>query len=363
MKLSIGKNIKIFRKLKDITQEQLSEMLGVSCQSVSRWESDICYPDMELLPALAEIFDITVDKLLGVDSASEKKKVDEYLNLFQISISEGRINDCISIARKGVSEFPNNYSLLNKLMYALFVSGDDTGNIQEWKENMNKYDSEIISLGERIIKNCPDQDIKLEATARLAFQHCEMGRKNIGRKLFETLPSQELTRENQIWWALEDNEKLQFIRNKIHKDYAGLKSDIWLLATCGKLTTEDSILAIKKIEMLSDIICDKNQASIDTWLDARINFDLAKLYAKLKNKELTLKHLKLSAKNAIKFDNRAEEQSYSSVLLGKVTIKKTYFETADSRPLNKIMRDKWLKDSEFNLVRDTKEFEKIVDML
>lgn len=38
MKLKIGENVKNFRKSSNITQEELSEMLGVSCQSVSRWE-------------------------------------------------------------------------------------------------------------------------------------------------------------------------------------------------------------------------------------------------------------------------------------------------------------------------------------
>lgn len=124
MKLSIGENIKLFRKAKDITQEQLAEMLNVSSQSVSRWELGICYPDMEFLPMLAEIFEITVDKLLGVDNIAEKKKVDEYLNRFQVAINQGKIDECISIAREGIAEYPNNYALLNKLMYALFVSGE-----------------------------------------------------------------------------------------------------------------------------------------------------------------------------------------------------------------------------------------------
>ena len=79
MKLLIGENIKSLRKLKDITQEQLAEMLNVSCQSVSRWELGVCYPDMELLPVMAQIFETTVDKLLGVDDITESKKVDEYL--------------------------------------------------------------------------------------------------------------------------------------------------------------------------------------------------------------------------------------------------------------------------------------------
>ena len=42
MKLRIGENIKFLRKAADITQETLAEMLGVSCQSVSRWELGAC---------------------------------------------------------------------------------------------------------------------------------------------------------------------------------------------------------------------------------------------------------------------------------------------------------------------------------
>ena len=69
---------------------------------------------------------------------------------FQEAISQGKVYDCIAIAREGVAEYPNNVALLNKLMYALFIAGDDDGNIPEWKENMEKYDAEITALGERI---------------------------------------------------------------------------------------------------------------------------------------------------------------------------------------------------------------------
>ena len=107
--------------------------------------------------------------------------VGKYLSDFQIAISKGLVYECVRIARNGVKEFPNNYILLNKLMYALFIACSDDADIPEWKENMQKYDSEIVSLGERIIKYCPDQNIRLEATSRLAFQHCEMGRKQQGQ--------------------------------------------------------------------------------------------------------------------------------------------------------------------------------------
>jgi len=53
MKLRIGETIKALRREHELTQESLAEQLGVTCQSVSRWETGACYPDLELLPVLA----------------------------------------------------------------------------------------------------------------------------------------------------------------------------------------------------------------------------------------------------------------------------------------------------------------------
>lgn len=363
MKLSIGENIKLFRKAKDITQEQLAEMLNVSSQSVSRWELGICYPDMEFLPMLAEIFEITVDKLLGVDTIAEKKKVDEYLNRFQVAINQGKIDECISIAREGIAEYPNNYALLNKLMYALFVSGDDTGNISNWKENMENYDAEITSLGERIMKYCPDQNIRLEAISRLAFNHCEQGRKEIGKQIYEMLPPMILCRENQLWWSLEEDEKTSFLQKQIKKSYNMLYDFIWLLATCGKLSPTNSLSVINKAEELTNLITDEKQYNIDSWGNSRIHYDKAKLYSKIGCKKSVYEQLELAARKAIDFDNRPETEEYNSLLLGNVTEKRIDFETADTRPLTKIMRDKWLSDNAFDSIRNTPEFEKIISML
>ena len=52
MKLLIGNTIKYLRRERGITQEELAEILGVSCQSVSRWENNTCYPDIELAKKL-----------------------------------------------------------------------------------------------------------------------------------------------------------------------------------------------------------------------------------------------------------------------------------------------------------------------
>lgn len=82
MKLNIGGTIKRLRKEREITQEEFSEILGVSCQSVSRWENDLCYPDIELIPVIADFFGITTDTLMGIDNMAEKQAVEQYQSRF-----------------------------------------------------------------------------------------------------------------------------------------------------------------------------------------------------------------------------------------------------------------------------------------
>ncbi|MBE5967185.1 MAG: helix-turn-helix domain-containing protein [Lachnospiraceae bacterium] len=61
-------NLKIaeLRKQKQIGQQELAEVLGVTYQSVSKWETGITMPDITLLPAIAEYFNVSVDELLGL---------------------------------------------------------------------------------------------------------------------------------------------------------------------------------------------------------------------------------------------------------------------------------------------------------
>ena len=54
MQITIGKNIKDLRKRDNRTQEDLAKALGVTCQAISRWESNGGYPDMELVPAIGK---------------------------------------------------------------------------------------------------------------------------------------------------------------------------------------------------------------------------------------------------------------------------------------------------------------------
>lgn len=61
--MTIGNKIAYCRKAMNITQDALAQRLEVSNQAVSKWESDQCCPDIQLLPRLADIFGITIDEL------------------------------------------------------------------------------------------------------------------------------------------------------------------------------------------------------------------------------------------------------------------------------------------------------------
>lgn len=53
--LKLGENLKKFRLQRELTQEQLADVLGVSAQAVSRWENGTTYPDITLLPTIVEL--------------------------------------------------------------------------------------------------------------------------------------------------------------------------------------------------------------------------------------------------------------------------------------------------------------------
>lgn len=83
-KQTLGTMISSLRKEKEMTQLELAEMLNVTDKAVSKWERDLSCPDVNTLPRLAEIFDISVDELMQIkerSGGSEKEKIGKIVNL------------------------------------------------------------------------------------------------------------------------------------------------------------------------------------------------------------------------------------------------------------------------------------------
>lgn len=72
---TLGRRIARLRLARTATQERLAKELNVSPQAVSKWENDINYPDISLLPDLARFLGVSVDELLSGASASAQESV------------------------------------------------------------------------------------------------------------------------------------------------------------------------------------------------------------------------------------------------------------------------------------------------
>ncbi|MBO5256979.1 MAG: helix-turn-helix transcriptional regulator, partial [Clostridia bacterium] len=107
--MTFGEIIRKLRRDADLTQERLAEILSISPQAVSRWETDMAMPDVSLLPALANLFDVTTDYLLGVDLTKKKeniRKIRERANgEFNLRTEEGWERG-IQILRDGLKLYP-----------------------------------------------------------------------------------------------------------------------------------------------------------------------------------------------------------------------------------------------------------------
>lgn len=66
MKKQIHLKIGVLRKKRNVTQQELGDAIGVSYQTISKWENRVTMPDIGMLPELAEYFHVTVDELLGL---------------------------------------------------------------------------------------------------------------------------------------------------------------------------------------------------------------------------------------------------------------------------------------------------------
>lgn len=89
-RLPVGKIIQGLRKAKGVTQEQLSEVLGVSSAAISKWENGQMYPDIGLFPIIARYFNISIDCLFGF---SNELSEEEYFS---------RKHKCVELFESGM---------------------------------------------------------------------------------------------------------------------------------------------------------------------------------------------------------------------------------------------------------------------
>ena len=156
MTIHIGDTIKHLRKEKNMTQETLADFLGVTNQSISKWERGEAYPDITLLPAIAAFFGTSVDNLLGINQIQQERKIRHYQDEYHRLWSEHKSDEVTALMKEAVREFPGNFDLLvrylNCLTYAKYPI---------------EVRGEVQSIYDMIQEHCTEDSIRIWAKKQI----------------------------------------------------------------------------------------------------------------------------------------------------------------------------------------------------
>ena len=122
MKINLSESIKRLRKAKNMTQEELACSLDISAQAVSRWETVLSYPDVELLPKLAAVLNVSLDELFCIDAKSEEFKISQYRNELE---TLDNIDEQIKLTKKYIDLLPSGLYPKTRLLLLYKAKGLD----------------------------------------------------------------------------------------------------------------------------------------------------------------------------------------------------------------------------------------------
>ena len=178
--LYLSQNLRKYRTMKNLTQEDIAEYLHVTPQSVSKWERGESYPDITFLPALANIFETSIDILIGMDTirAEETRmNIHKKATMFQ---QNGDYQAAEKVYRQALLTYPNKPGMMLGLAGVLALQGKSEEAI-EWMER-----GLPLSINE-----------KQKATTRavLCFLYLKAGKAEKANALAATLPHARESRE------------------------------------------------------------------------------------------------------------------------------------------------------------------------
>ena len=200
--MSIGTTIKKLRRDRNITQEQLAELLGVSTNAVSQWECDKTAPDISHLPVLANIFEVSADILLEIDIAKSKKQfeIKEFTAKCAELHSQGKTEERLKLCREMQKKYPNDETVRYNLMRVL-----KTGYLDE------SFD-EIVMLGEQLLQSA-NMEYRTGAIRGLCLTYLDKGDRAKALQYADMIPPAEDLHVH----VLEGNELVEHCQNYFWK--------------------------------------------------------------------------------------------------------------------------------------------------
>ena len=184
MNVTIGKTIKSLRTKRGLSQEKLAEHLGISPQSVSKWERAEGYPDITLLIPLADYFGVSLDLLMGRDGEETERKI---LSIKARIEHYRHIGDQVAkneLARQAYAEFPFDFRVITWYITSLF----DT-------ENICGNRAEIQKLCDYMLNECTEDAYRYEAITFLAELYSQCDEPDKAMEYVGRLPDMQACRE------------------------------------------------------------------------------------------------------------------------------------------------------------------------
>ena len=242
MNVKIGIIIKKLRAEKNITQDALATAIGVTPQAISRWENESGYPDIELLPLLADFFKVSIDELLGYKFSQREQELIDIKKEIKRLDEVGTHQENLKFARTAFAKFPNDAEI--KVYLADCLS--DEYNIT--KEDALYQEAETLCLS--VVNECRDEDIRYEAILTLRTIYLNLDRPEKVKSLLELLSPIKYCRETVLAYGIGDENTELYRQDEIDKltDSLGLALSAYAF---DDLPQNNPTTWNKKIETLS----------------------------------------------------------------------------------------------------------------
>ena len=318
--IKIGKKIRLLRKNNDVTQDKLAAYLGVTPQAVSRWESEICYPDIETLPQIADFFGVGMDELLCYDSIQKESKIKEYLANAEVLIENEKLGECLALLREAYAEIPSSYEIqleLAKVLSALSAEG---------KPRKNDL-MEAVSLCNHILDYCTDDELRDETKKTLCdiYSH-QLGNDKLALDIAEKLHSMDYSKEIVKATILTGEIAFKQAQVNIMEFADNMWWHMYNIA-CVPDISEDRYSIDEKIAIMTkaiDLLAVVFDGDYLYYNDRIANSyrQLAMLYLVKGEREAAVECVEKMAKYAVDFDSVEGIHTYSSVLLNTIEYEK-----------------------------------------
>jgi len=203
--LYIAENLKTLRKQKEWTQEEAAEAIGVSPQSVSKWERGDTYPDITLLPALANLYSVSLDALIGMDRINDAQARAAIFRDGRAHLYQGENHAAEKVYTDALKTFPNDEGFMSELALVLSLEQD-----------VAKL-GRAIELCERVLDGSPSEKVRHTTRAALCFLYYKAGEEEKAYNAAANLPHIRESRESvlnefyKVPDAAEIDEYLRFL--------------------------------------------------------------------------------------------------------------------------------------------------------